>query len=176
MITVKIPSREQIESLSGWREKILNTINGVKGRVDNADYTFRYSVRYLPVLGSEWLCWHIDYQAKRISRDKLVAELKKIEAQERETNRELRKRFDEKFIGAIDPLKNVAPSLYGELEEMVHSISAHFDEPSRGACGDEAAEYSSELCRALLERLDKESLDRKTASLNSPIGSGWHAI
>lgn len=176
MITVKIPSREQIESLSGWHEKILNTINGAKGRVDNADYTFRYSVRYLPVLGSEWLCWHIDYQAKRISRDRLVAELKKIEARERETNRELRKRFDEKFIGAIDPLKNVTPSLYGELEEMVRSASARFNEPSRGACGDEAAEYSSELCCTLLERLNKETADRKTASLNSPIGSGWHAV
>lgn len=176
MITVKIPSREQIESLSGWREKILNTINGVKGRVDNADYTFRYSVRYLPVLGSEWLCWHIDYQAKRISRDKLVAELKKIEARERETNRELRARFEEKFIGAIDPLKSMAPSLYGELEKMVRSASARFNEPSRGACGDEAAEYSSELCCTLLERLNKETADRKTVCLNSPVGDGWHAI
>lgn len=176
MITAKIPAREQIKSLAGQREKILSSIGEVVGRVDNADYTFRYSVRYLPVLGSEWLCWHIDYQAKRISRDRLVAELKKIEARERETNRELRARFDEKFIGAIDPLKNVAPSLYGELEEMVYSMSARFDEPSKGACGDEATEYSSELCRALLERLDKESLDRKTDSLNSPIGNGWHAI
>ena len=176
MITAKIPASEQIKSLSGQREKILSTIDEVVGRVDSADYTFRKSVQYLPVLGSEWLCWHIDYQAKRISRDRLVAELKKIEARERETNRELRKRFDEKFIGAIDPLKNVTPSLYSELEKMVRSASARFNEPSRGACGDEAAEYSSELRRALLERLNKESLDRKTASLNSPIGSGWHAI
>lgn len=176
MITAKIPAREQIKSLAGQREKILSTIDEVMGQVDNADYTFRYSVGSLPILGAERLCWVIEYQARLISRKKLVAKLEKIEAQERETNRELRKRFEEKFIGAIDPLKIVAPSLYGELEEMVHSMSAHFDEPSRGACGDEAAEYSSELCRALLERLDKESPDSKTASSNSPIGNGWHAI
>lgn len=176
MITVKIPSREQIESLSGWHEKILNTINGVKGCVDNADYTFRNSVGSLPILGAERLGSVIEYHARLISRKKLVAKLEKIEAQERETNRELRKRFDEKFIGAIDPLKIMAPSFYGELEEMVRSASARFNEPSRGACGDEAKEYSSELCYTLLERLNKESRDRETDSLNNPVGDGWHAI
>lgn len=180
MITIKIPSREQIKSLSGQREKTLDTIEEVIGRVNNADYTFRCSVRYLPTLGADVLCLHIDYQAKRISYDQLVLEVKKIEAKARETNRELRARFDEKFKGAIDPLKNVTPSLYDELEEIVRTVSVRFNEPSRGACGDEAAEYSSDLEHALCERLHKErgTLKRrnKPAHQNSPIGNGWGEI
>lgn len=129
MITAKIPAREQIKSLAGQREKILSTINEVVGRVDTADYTFRYSVRYLPVLGSDVLCLHIDYQAKRISYDQLVLEVKKIEAKARETNRELRVKFEEKFMSAIAPLKNEIPSLYSELEEMVRSASSRFNNP-----------------------------------------------
>lgn len=180
MITIKIPSREQIKSLSGQREKTLDTIKKVIDRAYKADYTFRYSVRYLPVLGSDALCLHIDYHFKRISYDKLVSGVKKIEAKERETNRELRARFDEKFMGAIDPLKNVAPSLYGELEEIVRAVSARFNEPSRGACGDEAAEYSKDLERGLRKRLHEE-LDtlnhgNKPAHLNIPIGAGDYNI
>ena len=180
MITIKIPSREQIKSLSGQREKTLDTIKKVIDRVYNADYTFRCSVRYLPTLGSEVFILHIDYHFKRISYDKLVSGMEKIEAEERETNRELRARFDEKFMGAIDPLKNMVPSLYGELEEMVHAASIRFNEPSRGACGDEAAEYSADLERVLRKRLHQE-LDtlnhgNKSAHLNIPIGAGDYNI
>lgn len=180
MITIKIPTREQIELLSGRREKTLDTIKKVIDRTRSADYTFRQSVRYLPVLGSEALCLHIDYYDKRISYDKLKVELEKIEAKARVTNRELRARFDEKFMSAIDPLKNVAPSLYGELEEMVHTASIRFNEPSRGACGDEAAEYSEDLERVLRKRLHQE-LDalnhgNKPVHLNIPIGAGDYNI
>lgn len=180
MITIKIPTREQIELLSGQREKTLDTIKKVIDRTRSADYTFRQSVRYLPVLGSEALCLHIDYYDKRISYDKLKAELEKIEAKARVTNRVLRARFDEKFMSAIDPLKNVAPSLYGELEEMVRSVSVRFNEPSKGACGDEAAEYSANLERVLCKHLRKElnalNQSNKPTHLNTPIDNGSYDI
>lgn len=180
MITIKIPTREQIESLSGQREKTLDTFEEVIGRVNNADYTFRRSVRYLPTLGSEVLSLHVDYHFKRISYDKLKVEVEKIAAKERETNRELRARFDEKFMVAIDLLKNMTPTLYGELEEMVRAVSVRFNEPSRGSCGDEAAEYSADLKRVLRKRLRKE-LDalnhgNKPVRLNIPIGAGDYNI
>lgn len=180
MLTAKTFTPKQIKAQSVQREETKRTIEDVICRVHKADLLFCDSARYLPVLGSDVLCLHIDHQAKRISYDQLVLEVEKIEAKARETNRELRVKFDEKFMSAIAPLKNKIPSLYSELEEMVRSASSRFNEPSRGACGDEASEYSSDLEHALCERLHKErgTLKRrnKPAHQNSPIGNGWHEI